>query len=217
MSGVASNGPSSASGPSAPTPPSARSESPRMSAIGFGIPLVAIWILLWGSLTPANVSSGIGVVALVLWIMPVRFTLRLPTFRPIPVLRLVASIVVDLFRANAVVSREVVTPDSSIRTGVVAVHLPLATDGMLTLVANVLSLTPGTMPLEVTREPPMIYVHVLHMHDVDRVRHDIQHLSGLAIRAFGTPEAVHRLDHPEPGDESDLPQLIDSATEGELP
>jgi multisubunit Na+/H+ antiporter MnhE subunit len=61
-------------------------------------------------------------------------------------------------------------------------------------VANVLALTPGTMPIEVTRTPPVIYVHVLHLHDVEAVRRDIRTLSALAVRAFGSDSAVDALD-----------------------
>lgn len=168
-----------------------------MSAVGFGAVLLGIWLLLWGSATPANVVSGVAVVALVLVVLPdARFHARRPTVRPIPTVRFVARVLADLFRANLVVTREILTRRSAIHTGIVAVPLPLCSDGLLTLVANVLSLTPGTMPIEVTREPPVIYVHVLHLRDVEAVRVDVQRLSALAIRAFGSTEAVAVLDDP---------------------
>ncbi|QXC59172.1 Na+/H+ antiporter subunit E [Aquihabitans sp. G128] len=169
-----------------------------MTAVGLGGLLLAIWLLLWGSVTPANVLSGVVVIALVLRFIPdARFRFRRPTVRVGPALRFAGLVLVDLFRANLVVTREILSRESSINTGVVAVPLPLCSDGLLTLVANVLSLTPGTMPIEVTREPPVIYVHVLHLRDVEAVRRDVQRLSALAIRAFGSPEAVAILDHPD--------------------
>ena len=36
----------------------------------------------------------------------------------------------------------------------------------------------------------MLYVHVLHLRDVEEVRRDIQHLTDLTVRAFGSPDAV---------------------------
>ena len=169
-----------------------------MSGIGFGALLLVIWLLLWGSVTVANVLSGLAVVALVLVVIPdARFHVRRPIVRPLPTLRFVGRVLADLFRANLVVTREIIGRQSSINTGVVAVPLPLCSDGLLTLVANVLSLTPGTMPIEVTREPPVIYVHVLHLRDVDAVRNDVQDLSALAIRAFGSDAAIAVMDHPD--------------------
>lgn len=165
-----------------------------MSGAGLMVLLMAIWLLLWGSLTVANVVSGIAVVALVMVIVPdARIRQRPPPVRPVAVARLVLRIAVDLFRANWVVTREILSSASAINTGVVAVPLPHCSDGLLTLVANVLALTPGTMPLEVTRTPPVIYVHILHLQDLEAVRHDVTTLSNLAVLAFGSAAAVAAL------------------------
>lgn len=165
-----------------------------MSALGFGALLVALWVLLWGSLTVANLLSGAAVVALVLWLVPDLGLRRgLPAVRPVAVARFGGRLLVEVVKANTVLTREVVSRRSSIHTGVVAVPLPLCSDGLLTLVANVLALTPGTMPVEVRKDPTELYLHVLHLHDVDRVRRDVQHLAELAVAAFGSPEAVAAL------------------------
>ena len=71
-------------------------------------------------------------------------------------------------------------------------------DGLLVFLANVTALTPGTMPIEVVRDPPTFYVHVLHLHDVEAVRDEIRRMEHLAIRAFGSKEAVAALDRSEP-------------------
>lgn len=166
-----------------------------MTATGLMILLLAIWVLLWGSLTVANVLSGIAVVLLVLVVVPdVKVRLGKPTIRPLAIGRLAVRIITDIFRANWVVTSEILTPQSSVNTAVVKVPLPYCSDGVLTFVANVLSLTPGTMPLEVTRTPPAIYVHILHLHDLEAVRIDVQALGVLAVRAFGTDEAIAGLE-----------------------
>ncbi len=194
-----------------------------MNGIGFGALLLGIWLLLWGSVSVANVLSGLLVVALVLVVVPdARFRFRPPTVRLLPTLRFVWRVVGDLVRANLVVTREIVSRGSSINTGVVAVPLPLCSDGLLTLVANVLSLTPGTMPIEVTRTPPRIFVHVLHLRDVEAVRRDVQSLTGLAIRAFGSDEAVAALDArlaslPPAGPITEGPPTEGPPTEGPAP
>ena len=46
------------------------------------------------------------------------------------------------------------------------------------------------MPLELTQDPIVLYVHVLHLRDVEEVRRDIQHLTDLTVRAFGSADAV---------------------------
>jgi multisubunit Na+/H+ antiporter MnhE subunit len=69
-------------------------------------------------------------------------------------------------------------------TGVVEAPLPDCSDGLLTLIVNVLALTPGTAPVHVTRHPTVLHVHVLQLHDVEATRREVQHLADLAMKAF---------------------------------
>ncbi len=166
-----------------------------MSGLGFGALLLAIWLLLWGELSPANVVSGLAVVAAVMVVVPdARFRLGRPYLRPLWIARLGARILVDVVRANVEVTREIIGRQNSMTTGIVAVALPGCSDGLLTFVANVLALTPGTMAIEVDRSPGVIYVHALHLSDVESLRRDVRSLAALAIMAFGSPEAVAALD-----------------------
>ena len=84
---------------------------------------------------------------------------------------------------------EIVTPRNRIHTGVVAVPMRTDSRAVFLVVGNVITLTPGTLTLEVAGSPPEIYVHVLHLHDVDRVRRDLQRVEDLAVRAFGSQRA----------------------------
>ena len=166
-----------------------------MTAAFFVAVLVALWLLLWGSLTVANVLSGLAVAAIVVVILPDSVAGdRRPSFRPVAAARLFARIIVDFVGANLVVAREIVTPTSAVNTGVIEVPMPHASDTVLTFVAGVLALSPGILPLEVLKDPGAIYVHVLHLDDVDRVRADLQRLAVLAVRAFGTAEAIAAMD-----------------------
>jgi multicomponent Na+:H+ antiporter subunit E len=171
-----------------------------MNRLVFGSVLLAIWLLLWGSASLGDVLSGIVVVALVLWLLggPRRPSSR-PVVRPLAAARFIGAVIVGVVKANAVLTREILTPRSSINIGVVAVPLPVCSDELLTLIANVLALTPGTMPVEVRNAPPVIYVHVLHLHDIESVRRDVRHLTALAVRAFGSPSARAALSGAEGG------------------
>lgn len=160
--------------------------------VGF---LVALWLLLWGSISVANVLSGLLVALLVLVvILPDSLAGRhRPAIRPLAILRLVGRITYDLLRANLVVAKEIVTPDSAVSTGIIEVPIPHGSPTVLTLVASVLALSPGILPLEVVEDPGAIYVHVLHLDDVEEVRSGIDHLAVLTIKAFGSNEAVAAL------------------------
>jgi multicomponent Na+:H+ antiporter subunit E len=152
----------------------------------FGVVLVAIWVLAWGSLTWANVAGGVAVwVVLFLALPEVRRTRHRIVVRPVPVARLLARYLWDVVVSNAQVAREVLTPRPQMSTAVVRVPLDGCTDEMLSALASLVVMTPGTMPVEFERDPPAMYVHVLHFSDVDRVRQEIWSLRDQILLAFG--------------------------------
>lgn len=162
-----------------------------MTSIGFGVGLAAIWVLLWGTASPANVLGGLAVGFLLVAVLPgLRRRRGWPTVRPVAVARLGAYMLVNAVRSNVVLTREVLSRRSQIRTGVVGVRLPECSDELITVITSLLALTPGTMPLELVEAPRTLYVHVLHLDAVQDVRHDIERLTALAVRAFGTPAAI---------------------------
>lgn len=154
--------------------------------------LTALWVLLWGDISVANVASGALVAVALMVLYPTRSAASggRNKVRPLAVARLVLHIVVQLVVSNAVVAREIVTPRSRIRTGIVACRLRTRSDGMIAFLADVLALSPGTMPVDIGVDPPTIYVHVLHLRDPQRSRREVATLEALAIRAFGSDEEV---------------------------
>lgn len=156
--------------------------------------LVVVWVALWGDLTFANIASGIIVAILLTAALPAtgdrgRATSSRTEIRPLAAIRFAGWFAWKLIEANIVVAREVLTPRNRINEGVVAVPLHDCSDGLTTLVASCVSLTPGTLVLDVHRDPLVIYVHVLHLSTIEEVRAQVQTLERLAIRAFGTAEA----------------------------
>jgi multicomponent Na+:H+ antiporter subunit E len=147
--------------------------------------LVVVWVALWGPVTTATVASGLAVAAAV-QLLPAGPGARRAglAVRPVAAARFLGYFLVKLVEASLVVAVEVATPRSRIRTGIVAVPLRGASDALVTLVADAVTLTPGTLTVEVGRNPPTLYVHVLHLHDVEAVRREILHLEVLAMRAF---------------------------------
>ncbi len=152
--------------------------------------VVVVWLALWGGVSAANVCSGAVVAVLLLWLFPLRSSTRPGRFRLVWALRLLGYFLVKLVEANAVVAWEVVTPRNRIVEGIVAVPVTSASDVLVSVVANAISLTPGTLTIEVGTDPHVLYVHVLHLHDIDAVRRDVTRLERYVLRAFGSEEAV---------------------------
>lgn len=154
--------------------------------------LVIVWVALWRDVTVATAASGLVLAVVLLWAFPPR-TEAVPTAaRPWALLRFSAYFAWKLVEATAVVAWEVLTPQNRIHEGVVAIPLQGVSETVTTVVANAISLTPGTLTLEVRQNPTVLYVHILHLHAIERTRADIERLEHLAIEAFSRDRAADR-------------------------
>lgn len=156
--------------------------------------LTLVWVALWGDATLANLAAGLLVAVLLTFVLPAtgdrgRTTVERATIRPLAALRFTAWFAWKLVEANVVVAWEVLTPRNRINEGVVAVPLHGDHDGLTALVASCVSLTPGTLVIDLERDPLVLYVHVLHLRTIEEVRAEVQTLEHLAIRAFGSAAA----------------------------
>jgi multisubunit Na+/H+ antiporter MnhE subunit len=151
--------------------------------------LTGVWLLLWDRITVANAVAGVLVACVVLIVFPTARRVRdaRPTvIRPLHVLVLAGYIARQLVVSNWLVAREILSRRSHIRTGIVACRLHTDTPGLVTLLANIVALSPGTMTVDARAEPPTLYVHVLMLRDVLGAKRDVAHLEHLVLRAFGT-------------------------------
>lgn len=158
-----------------------------------GTVLVLIWLALWSDLTMGNLITGALVAAGVI-VVAGPWNAGQPVIRPLATTRFALHFVYKLVESTVVVARTVLAPRERVHTGIVAVPLRGCSDAIATLVADAISLTPGTLTLEVHRDPLVLYVHALDVRDVDAVRAGVRQLELLALRAFGPAEALEGLE-----------------------
>jgi multicomponent Na+:H+ antiporter subunit E len=163
--------------------------------------LVILWLLLWTDLSVANVLSGLAVaVALVTLARLPRLARRSDAdaarLRPIAALHFTVYVLYKLVEANLVLAWEIITPRNRINSGVIAVPLRTDSEMAMMVTANVITLTPGTMTIEVVGSPPVLYVNVLHLQDIEHVRRDLLRIEELSVRAFGSRAARAELEEP---------------------
>ena len=151
--------------------------------------LTLVWVGLWGDLSWANLLGGVAVagvllVALPLDDVPVHGRVSLPG-----VLAFAGVFLVELVRANVQVVRLVLRPGPAPRSAVVAVRVHGRGDRLLSLVADAVSLTPGTLTLEVDRDRSVLYVHALDVGTApgaaEQVVAGVARLERAAARALG--------------------------------
>ncbi len=83
---------------------------------------------------------------------------------------LLAVVVRDLVAANLKVATEIVPPGFQMHPGIVRVPTRTRTPMEATILANLITMTPGTLTLEVDPETYDLYVHSLYLDDVEEFR-----------------------------------------------
>lgn len=142
-----------------------------MKRLAYVVIVVVVWILAWGSVSVANLLSGLAVAALVAAIIPEREMLSGPiSLRPGPLLRLgwffvstTATANVELIRLTY--ARRVFPP-----AGVLDIAIPPLSDVELTMVTSLVALSPGSITVDVQRDPWVLSVHFLDLSDPDAQR-----------------------------------------------
>lgn len=71
----------------------------------------------------------------------------------------------ELVKANLQVAYEVITPNLYIKPGIIKYPLDAKTDIEITFLANLITLTPGTLSLDVSDDKKVLYVHAMYIKD----------------------------------------------------
>lgn len=80
----------------------------------------------------------------------------------------------ELLLANLRVAYDVLTPRDHMKPRVIAIPLEARTDAEITALAYVISLTPGTLSLDVSTDKRTLFIHALYAPDADKLRHEIK-------------------------------------------
>lgn len=82
----------------------------------------------------------------------------------------------QLVSASLLVAYDVVTPKAHIKPGIVAFPLQAKTDLEITLLANLITLTPGSLSIDVSKDRKILYVHDIYIkdNDLDKKKEEIR-------------------------------------------
>lgn len=132
--------------------------------------LAVVWASLWGSLTLFQLVVGFHVGFVILWIA--QPLLGAPSgyyLRAYRVVRLVLYFLYDLCISSIRVAYDVLTPTDYSNPAILEMPLDVKSDIEILLVTNLISLTPGTLSLDVTPDRKTLIVHAMFADDPDAV------------------------------------------------
>ena len=127
--------------------------------------LSVIWLLLANSASPGQFLLGL----FIGWAIPL-FTLRfwperVRFYRPLILLRFIAVVLYDIITANLTVAWLILRGPGRLRPGFVQLPLDLTSDLAISLLANTISLTPGTVSADLSADRRTLLIHALDLTD----------------------------------------------------
>jgi multicomponent Na+:H+ antiporter subunit E len=88
----------------------------------------------------------------------------------------------ELIKANIAVLKVILSPRLTMRPGIFALETELEKDWEITVLSNLITLTPGTLVLEVSEDNKTLYIHAMDIDDVEQARLDIKNTFEKAIK-----------------------------------
>ncbi len=132
--------------------------------------LTATWLLLNNSLAPGQLILG----AVLGWLIPL-FTLRfwpesVRIRKPWVLLRFTGVVLADIVLANLTVARRILGHPGRLQPAFIELPLELESELAISLLANTICLTPGTVSAQLSPDRRTLLVHALDAPDPDAVR-----------------------------------------------
>jgi multicomponent Na+:H+ antiporter subunit E len=136
--------------------------------------LAIAWVALTGEFTAGNFLIGFLIVYALLALTRPSDSARNYTARVHRIVSFSLFFLKELVMSSLFVTVQVLSPTFKMRPAVVAVPLDVHSEAGITLLGNLITLTPGTLTLEVAEDRTQIFVHAIHVDDVETFRRDIK-------------------------------------------
>jgi len=137
--------------------------------------LWGVWLLLGNTLAPGQILLG-GLLALALPLFTVRFWPDRPRLRrPLRILTYILVLLWDITAANLTVARLILHPTRRLQPAFFHLPLDLCNDFAIVVLANTISLTPGTVSADLSLDRSSLLIHALDVDDVEQAIAQIKH------------------------------------------
>lgn len=126
--------------------------------------LTFVWVALTGQLDYSNFVFGYTMGFFILWMVNRSVKANTEYFYRVP--KIFAFIILffyDLLKANYEVTKDVITPNYNMKPGIVKYQMEAKTDFEITMLANMIALTPGTVVIDLSKDKRFMYIHVMYL------------------------------------------------------
>jgi multicomponent Na+:H+ antiporter subunit E len=157
--------------------------------LAYAVPLFVVllvsWVLLQGELTIGNVVGGLVLAFALIVVFPISADAVHHELHPWGFVKFVAFVLYSLVMSSWAVIKIILRPTpKALRSGIVRVRLEQESPVTTTLVANAVTLTPGTMTLTARIHPAELHIHAIGLDDPEEFRAEIHDLERRTVEAL---------------------------------
>lgn len=145
-----------------------------MNLLLLNILLAVAWAALTGSFEPVNLLFGLILGFVVLWLIAPNRRSNAYFIRSLRVIEFVFFFLYEIIKANIRLAITVLSPRMKLRPAVVAFPLSLQTEAGIIFLANLITLTPGTLSLDISGDKRVLFIHTIFLDDPEKFHQDIR-------------------------------------------
>ncbi|MDP1548043.1 MAG: Na+/H+ antiporter subunit E [Anaerolineales bacterium] len=136
--------------------------------------LALTWAMLSGEINLTNLTAGFFIGYVILYIARRALGPSVYFSKVIKMVHFLGFFMKELLISNVRLAHDVLTWEFHMKPRIVAVPLSVKTDAEITVLANLISLTPGTLSLDVSSDKSALYVHVIYAEDEETAKREIK-------------------------------------------
>jgi multicomponent Na+:H+ antiporter subunit E len=140
-----------------------------------------VWMFLNNSWAGLTFVIGYILGILILFILRRFFSERFYLGRVYAVVKLLLIFLRELFKSNIAVIQDVLKPKLDIQPCIFALPITVKREWEITVLANLITLTPGTLVVDISDDNTLLYIHAMNINDVDETIDDIKNTFEKAI------------------------------------
>jgi len=124
-----------------------------------------IWVALTGSMYYSNFLFGFLLGFFILWVMNRNETDQRYFYRVPKTIGFIFFFLYEMIVANVQVAYDVITPRYFFKPGIIRYPLQANTDLEINLLSTMISMTPGTLILDISEDKKSLFIHVMYLKD----------------------------------------------------
>lgn len=125
-----------------------------------------LWMFFQNDWSVLTFLGGYIIGLLVIFILRRFLTTKFYLFTLYAVIRLICIFAYEIFVSSIMVIRKIIQPKMDIKPGIIATKTDLETDIEVTLLAMLITFTPGSVVMEISSDNKVLYFHTIDIPDI---------------------------------------------------